>query len=241
MERAPGEHLHLLSPGTQVGQWRVVAWHGQGAYGAVYRAVRMGQEHEGSVALKLALHAWDARFAREAELLSRLSHPSIPRLLNRGLWRHPSGADYPFFIMEWVDGLPLYAWAQQHEPSYRQLCLLLAQLARALEALHAAGAVHRDMKGDNVLVRHSDERALLIDFGSGHFQGASRLTWEALPPCTFAYLSAQALLFHLRSSHQRDAYYPASLHLRLPLRSSRSVLHPPGERERQLLPAHSRR
>jgi len=49
--------------------------------------------------------------------------------------------------MEWVQGTPLYAWAEQHAPSPRQVCLLLAQLARALEAVHAAGAVHRDVMG----------------------------------------------------------------------------------------------
>jgi serine/threonine protein kinase len=210
MERAPEELLHRLVPGTQVGEWRVEAWQGQGAYGAVYRAVPMGQEHAGPVALKLSLYPWDARFVREAELLSRMSHPSIPRLLGRGVLRRPSGEEHPWFVMEWVEGTPLYAWAQQHAPSYRQVCLLLAQLARALEATHAAGAVHRDVKGDNVLVRHSDGRAMLIDFGSGHFQGAPRLTWHSLPPGTPAYQSAQAGLFHIRLARQRDGYYPPS-------------------------------
>ena len=186
------------------------AWAGQGAYGAIYRAVRVGQEHEGPVALKFALYPWDARFAREAELLSRLSQPGVPRLLDRGVLRLPSGAEHPFFVMEWVDGTPLYAWAQQHAPSYQQLCLVLAQLARTLEAIHAAGAVHRDVKGDNVLVRLSDSWPVLIDFGSCHFQGAPRLTWQSLPPGTAAYLSPQACLFHLRSVVDRDGYYPPS-------------------------------
>ncbi len=208
MAHTPEELLSRLPPGTQVGAWRVEAWQGQGAYGAVYRAVRIGQEHAGPVALKLSLYPWDARFAREAELLSRLSHPSIPRLLSRGLLRHANAAEYPYFVMEWVEGTPLYAWAQQHAPSCHQVCLLLVQLARALAALHAAGAVHRDVKGDNVLVRHSDGRALLIDFGSGHFQGAPRLTWQSLPPGTPAYQSAHACLFHIRSARERDNYYP---------------------------------
>jgi len=197
-----------LSPGTQVGPWRVEAWRGQGAYGAVYRAVRAGLEQAGPVALKLALYPWDARLGREAELLSRVSHPGIPRLLDRGVLRYASGVEHPWFVMEWVEGPPLYAWAEQHAPSTRQQCRVLAQLARALEAVHAARAVHRDVKGDNVLVRLSDRRAVLLDFGSGHFQGAARITWQSLAPFTPEYLSPQACLFDIRLARDRDSYYP---------------------------------
>ncbi len=210
MERAPKELFPPLIPGTQVGGWRVEAWEGQGASGAVYRAVRVGQESAGPVALKRSLYPWGARFEREVELLSRVRHPSIPRLLDRSHARYASGNEYPFFVMEWVEGTPLYTWAEQHAPSCPEVCRLLAQLARALEALHAAGAVHRDLKGDNILVRLLDRRAFLIDFGSGHIQGAARLTWRSLPPVTPAYLSAQAWLFHLLSEHEPESYYPPS-------------------------------
>jgi len=211
MARGPEKHLPHLPEGTLVGSWRVEAWQGHGAYGAVHRAVRVGQEHLGPAALKLSLLPWDARFAREAELLSRLSHPSIPRLLDRGILRHPSGAlEHPFFVMQWVEGTPLYAWAEQHSPASPRVSRMLAQLARALEATHDEGAVHRDVKGDNILVRHSDGRAVLIDFGSGHFQGAPRLTWQSLAPFTPAYLSAQACLFDIRSARDREAYYSPS-------------------------------
>jgi len=208
MTRLPEQPSHPLSPGSLVGSWRVEALQGQGAFGAVYRAVRIGQEAPGPVALKVAHYAWDARFGREAELLSRLSHPGIPRLLERGVLRHgaPEG-EYPYLVMEWVEGVPLYMWAERHSPSSQQVCQVLAQVARALETLHAAGAVHRDVKGDNVLVRLSDNQPFLIDFGSCHFQGAPRITWQSLAPFTPEYLSAQACLFDLRLARHRDSYY----------------------------------
>ncbi len=147
IERAPGEPSPLLAPGTQVGDWRVVEHHGQGGYGAVYRALRLGQEDASPVALKLSLYPWDARFAREVALLSRLRHPSVPRLLGHGLWRHPSGAEHPYLVMEWVEGTLLYTWAEQRALSSPQLFRLLAHVARALAALHATQASHRDLNG----------------------------------------------------------------------------------------------
>ena len=202
--------MHRLTRGTRVGAWLVKAWQGQGSYGAVYRAERAGWRRSEPGALKVSLLMWNWRMEREAELLSRLSHPSIPRLLDRGGALLPSVNEYPFFVMEWVKGVPLYAWAEKHAPSGKQLYRVLAQLARALEAVHAAGAVHRDVKGANVLVRLSDRLPMLIDFGSCHFQGAQRLTWEALPPVTLEYLSPQAWLFYIRSQRQPDGAYPPS-------------------------------
>jgi len=186
----------------------VQALHSQGAFGVIYRAV--GVEHPGPVALKVSLSPWNARFAREADVLSRISLPGVPGLLDRGVLRDPSGAEYPFFVMQWVEGTPLYAWAEQHSPSIQERCQMLAGLARTLEDLHASGVVHRDVKGDNVLVQLSDRWPVLIDFGSGHFHGAPRLTWQSLPPGTPEYLSAQACLFEIGLARNRNSYYPPS-------------------------------
>jgi serine/threonine protein kinase len=199
----------LLPPGTVVGDWRVVAWAGRGIHGAVYQVVPVDNEHAHPVALKLALLPRDPRFAREAEVLSSVRHPSIPRLWEYGEWQHPSGIRYPFVVMEWVDGAPLYDWARQHNPSSQQVLRLLAQLASALQALHAQGCVHRDVKGDNVLVRHGDSRAMLTDFGSGRYPDAATLTPDILPPGTPAYRSPEAWLFSLQFMRDRTARYSA--------------------------------
>jgi serine/threonine protein kinase len=181
----------------------------------------------------MSVSPWDARFVREAELLSRLSHPGIPRLLGRGVLRHAvSGAEHPWLAMEWVEGPSLYAWAEQHAPSYPELCRVLAQLARTLEAVHAAGAVHRDVKGDNLLVRLSDSRPVLIDFGSGHIQGAERLTWQALAPGTPQYQSPQSARFEIGLARYPNSYYaptPADDLFALGVTAYRLVMgqHPP--------------
>jgi len=183
----------FLPPGTRVGPWRLGHMLGRGAYGSVYRAERGGLKFSGPVALKLAHAPNDERFAREAELLSRLRHPCIPRLLGHGQWQSPSGLPHPFVAMELVEGLPLYEWARSKNASSRQLLQLFAGLARALEAVHAVGGIHRDVKGGNILVRREDGRGFLVDFGSCDYEGASPLTWHPFPPGTLSYRAPEAL------------------------------------------------
>jgi hypothetical protein len=194
-----------LPPGTRVGPWRVLERRGRGAYGAVYRAFGV-EGAPGPVALKLALHPGDERFAREGELLSRIRHPSVPRLVGRGSWRQPGGfLPHPYLAMEWIEGASLYEWARVHRPSSRQVLHALASLARALEVTHAAGGVHRDVKGDNVLVSAADGRVFLTDFGSGNYVGAATLTAPPFPPGTPHYRSPEAwrsvrLPFHVSAT-----------------------------------------
>ncbi|GHG73004.1 serine/threonine-protein kinase [Comamonas sp. JC664] len=182
-----------LPPGTRVGPWRLMELRGKGAYGAVYQARDATGLH--TVALKLALHARDERFAREAELLSRINHPAVPRLRASGFWQPGDGPPHPYLAMDWVEGTPLYEWASEHRPTSRQVMRLLARLARALEATHAAGGLHRDVKGHNVLVRESDGLTFLMDFGSSHYVGAATQTSSPFPPGTPAYRSPEAWRF----------------------------------------------
>jgi eukaryotic-like serine/threonine-protein kinase len=207
METIPPVDPAALPPGTEVGSWQLRAWQGRGSYGAVYRAARIGHPQAAPVALKLALHAWDERFAREVSLLSRIRHPSVPRLLGHGLWKHPTRpVAFPYLVMEWRDGVPLYEWAHARNPTSRQVMRLLAQVARGLEATAAAHGVHRDVKGDNVLVQTAPDRAVLVDFGSAYHRGASPLTWN-LPPGTPRYRSPEAWMFTQQSTRPPSARY----------------------------------
>ncbi|HZI02748.1 MAG TPA: serine/threonine-protein kinase, partial [Archangium sp.] len=192
--------------GTVVGPWRVVNWRGQGSYGVVYLAEPARQEGGRRVALKLALHAGDERFEREVELLSRLRHPNVPRLLDAGTWTAPEGTSFPFLVMEWVEGVPLYEWAPRHKLTSRQAMKLLAQVGRALAATHEVEGVHRDVKGDNVLVAE-DGRAVLMDFGSGCYRGARVLTHPKAPVGTPRYWSPESQLFQYRFGRHASARY----------------------------------
>ncbi|HLL05660.1 MAG TPA: serine/threonine-protein kinase [Myxococcaceae bacterium] len=198
-----------IQPGTEVGCWRVVSWRGQGSYGVVYLAEPTRQEGGRRVALKLALRPGDERFEREVELLSRLNHPHVPRLLDSGTWTSPQGTSVPFLVMEWVEGVSLYQWAKRHRPNSRQVLELLAQVARALAATHEVEGVHRDVKGDNVLVT-SDGRAVLMDFGSAAYRGARVVTQPGTPVGTPEYWSPEAHLFHYRFGRRAATRYAAS-------------------------------
>ncbi|WP_224240418.1 serine/threonine-protein kinase [Hyalangium gracile] len=200
----------LLPLNTVLEGWRVVAWAGCGVHGAVYRAVSALDELASPVALKLALHPSNPRFAREAELLSRCLHPSIPRLLDRGSWQSPAGTVHPFLVLQWVDGVPLYDQHRLHPTSPPELRRWLLQLSQAVATLHAQGAVHRDIKGDNVLVRRSDGRAMLMDFGTGLYPGAAPLTPAMGFPGTPIYRSPEAWLFEMQFYRSSTARYRPS-------------------------------
>jgi serine/threonine protein kinase len=193
--------------GSLVGSWIVRERIGSGSHGVVFRAVRTDQPESDSYALKLAQEPGDERFEREAQLLSRLSHPSVPRFEGSGTWTSPQGEAYPYVVMQWVEGLSLYAWAAEHGLTLRQALGQLAQVARALEATHQHG-VHRDVKGGNVRVSPQGH-AVLLDFGSCWYPGASPLTGRAMPPSTGPYRSPQQLFFEYALTLGAGQYYEA--------------------------------
>ncbi len=199
-----------LAVGEIVGPWRLEGRAGRGAYGVVYRARRAGHPQSEPVALKMALFPGDPRFAREVKLLSVIEHPAAPRFIDRGWWRTEDGRVFPYVVMEWVDGMPLYDWAELHNATSRQVLHVLGQVAQALEATHAKDCLHRDVKGDNIRVAPKGPAAVLMDFGSGTWAGAPLLTDGPLPPGTRPYRSPEALRFQWDFRSAKDAHYEAT-------------------------------
>lgn len=205
--RKHGEfEVSWLNAGTMIGSWRLVSRRAAGSYGVVYRVAPLGDADPGPYALKLALHPTDDRFEREIELLRRIDSPHVPRLVDSGVWGLIDGIAYPFLVMPWVEGDPLYRWASQQPLTSRQVMRVLAQVARALEATHDAGGVHRDVKGDNILVSDA-EHAWLVDFGSGCYRGARVLTSSMIPPGTPRYFSPECQAFQWKYRRHSSAVY----------------------------------
>jgi predicted Ser/Thr protein kinase len=198
-----------LAAGTRVGRLRVVERVGRGVQGAVYRAEWEGPEGEGSVALKVALAENNPRFQREVELLRRVEHESVPRVYEAGEWEQGGGRRYPYVVMEWVEGEGLYAWAERKERTVEEVSRALGQVARALEAVREVGCVHRDVKGENVVVRRRDGRAVLVDAGLSTYAGAQALTPRGLVAGTPAYRSPEAALFEVSQALERAERYEA--------------------------------
>jgi serine/threonine protein kinase len=112
--------------------------------------------------------------------------------------------------MQWVDGVSLYDQARLRPPAPSQARRWLAQLSQALAVLHSQGALHRDLKGDNIRVRRSDGRAMLLDFGTGLYPGAAPLTPPMGFPGTSLYRSPESWLFEVRFHTSSTARYVAT-------------------------------
>jgi serine/threonine-protein kinase len=159
-----------IGVGTQIGDYRVTGLIGRGGMGTVYIAEQVSTGRR--VALKVLApeltrsEDFRTRFIRESRYASSLHHPNIVRVHEVG---EDAGALY--MAMEYVQGSDLKSLLATEvvlEPAHA--VAILAQIASALDAVHATGVLHRDVKPGNVIVARAtgggvEERAYLTDFG----------------------------------------------------------------------------
>jgi len=149
--------------GTLLNGWRVTEWIGRGGMGEVYAAVRARGDFDQRVAIKILrqeAHAELERFQAERQLLARLEHPAIARLLDGGVT--PDGR--PYMVMEFVQGLPITEYCASIQADLATRLHLLVQVCEAMAYAHSNLIVHRDLKPSNILVTASGQ-VKVLDFG----------------------------------------------------------------------------
>lgn len=152
---------------TIIGTYRLIEKLGEGGFGVVWRAVQASPVRR-EVAVKIIKPGIDseevlARFQREQQLLARLEHPGISRVLDAGLTKD----ELPYIVMEMVEGYSITAYASCNALDLHARIKLLRQVCAALQYAHEKGVIHRDIKPSNLLVTHLDgqPKVKIIDFG----------------------------------------------------------------------------
>lgn len=154
-----------LKPGMRVGPYQLESLLGEGGMGMVWLATRADGLYQRRVALKLlrpglADPNLRLRFTREREILARLEHRNIARLLDAGI----GGEGQPYLALEYVEGVSITDYCQANNISLEERLSLFLQICEAVSHAHANLIVHRDLKPSNILVTPSGD-VRLLDFG----------------------------------------------------------------------------
>src|SRR5579872_894949 len=179
----------------RIGPYRVVKEIGRGGMGAVYLAVRDDDEYRKQVAIKVVKPGMDTdevlgRFRHERQILANLDHPFIARLLEGGT----TSKGRPFFVMDYVEGVPLDVFCRTRALSVAARCRLFLKICEAVSHAHRNLVVHRDLKPGNIFVT-ADGTPKLLDFGVAKLlstEGGAGITATAVAqPLTPEYASPE--------------------------------------------------
>ncbi len=151
--------------GKMAGNWRLGECIGRGGMGSVFVAERADDEYEKQAAVKLLPLGMDSesareRFAQERQILARLVHENIARLLDGGV----TDDGVPFFAMDFVDGIAIDDYCETNNLDVDARLHLVLEVCDAVQYAHSALVVHRDLKPGNILV-DKDGCVRLLDFG----------------------------------------------------------------------------
>ena len=194
---SPGAALRQEEPAPEaIGPYRILRELGRGGMGVVYLGERDDGEYRKQVAIKLITAGWgggalERAFRRERQILAQLDHPGIARLLDGG----STASGQPYFIMEYVEGLPLLAYCEAQSLEVRARLDLFLRVCDAVQYAHQRFIVHRDLKPGNVLVT-AEGGAKLLDFGLARVADSAAgedLTQTGFHAMTPAYASPEQM------------------------------------------------
>jgi tetratricopeptide (TPR) repeat protein/tRNA A-37 threonylcarbamoyl transferase component Bud32 len=178
----------------QSGRYKVVKKLGEGGMGTVFEAedTRLNKTVAVKVVRSLELDEESlARFEREGQTLTKLSHPNIVSILDAG-----SENEVHFIVMEYITGQTLkdfIASRPEHRVDTKMALDITRQISRALKHAHSRGILHRDIKPANIVVS-DDNQAKLMDFGVAKSMGLTTLTQTGDVVGTAAYMAPEQAL-----------------------------------------------
>lgn len=151
--------------GERLGDYEIIREIGRGGMGAIYLGRRADEQFEKEVAVKVLKRGTDTdevlrRFRAERQILARLEHPNIARLLDAGTTED----GLPYFVMEYVAGERITDYCAVRELAVRDRVELFVKVCGAVQFAHRNLIVHRDLKPGNILVTGNGDPKLL-DFG----------------------------------------------------------------------------
>jgi serine/threonine protein kinase/WD40 repeat protein len=155
------------SVGEQIGRYKLLEQLGEGGMGSVWVA-EQAEPVRRRVALKLIKPGMDtkqvlSRFAAERQALALMDHPNIAKVFDGGM----TDKGRPFFVMEYVKGVPITDYCNQARLSIEERLRLFLPICQAVQHAHQKGVIHRDLKPSNLLVCLYDGQPVpkVIDFG----------------------------------------------------------------------------
>ena len=151
--------------GQRIGSYKILSEISHGGMGVVYLATRADDEYRKQVAIKLVKRGMDTdailrRFRHERQILATLDHSNIAKLLDGGTTED----GLPYFVMDYVDGLPIDVYSDRQKLSVVERLRLFRTVCSAVHYAHQRQVIHRDLKPSNILVT-GEGVPKLLDFG----------------------------------------------------------------------------
>ncbi len=149
-----------------IGPYKVIGLLGVGGMGIVYLGEQIEPHRQVAIKVINSTHLTSEstkRFRHEIQILSQLRNPGIAQIYDAGT-ETVGHVSTPYFVMEYIEGLPLTTYVRENVLSVNQRLSLLVKICRSVEYAHNKGIIHRDLKPANILIT-KDGQPKILDFG----------------------------------------------------------------------------
>lgn len=233
-------HSHPVNAGNRLSRYHIIKLLNSGGQGDVYLAEDSDLRRQ--VAVKISHASIDEglgtaeKIMSEAELLARMNNPHLAQVYDSGIY-----SGHPYLVMEFVDGCTLKDFSSRYKLTTSMIRRIMNQVCRAVEALHAHGILHLDLKPENVMIM-PDGRCKLIDLGTSWLTTEANNHPDVIVGGTIGYMSPEQFEHRLEDFNQTTDVFGlgAILFLLLTL-ASNAKSSPTAQAARALTWDHKRR